>query len=144
MNLLEYCNNIEMLFGLLETCSNTLNYFQQGLQAIIDEIDLNFDKLIAMSNDYRDCLQQTKGLIQLTEKLIQTNNSDDAIKNKLKLYLENFELNVNKGFAHCLKKSSKRMAFNGLESTFNFWKISEKFLDIHLVDSLKSSYLIIG
>jgi hypothetical protein len=33
LNVLSYCNNIDMTFGLLETCGQTLGYFQKGLQS---------------------------------------------------------------------------------------------------------------
>jgi len=67
-----YCNTKELSLTLLETCSKTLTYLQNGISFLIENADLTTDQLAAICNNSYHYTSNLKDFLKQAEQLTGT------------------------------------------------------------------------
>jgi len=109
LKIASYCNIESFVLKLLDTCQNTLEYCQDGLDRYVDDADLSNEKLVAICNDVMRFISEIKEFLSLAQDILPTNHA--AIFSH---FDESF---INKSFVIIGKKSYKKLAVNLLSWT---------------------------
>jgi len=70
LNIISFCNVDEFTLKLLETCHQTLEYFQNGEEALIDQADFSNEQLAGLANDVMLFISEIKEFVSLSQKLV--------------------------------------------------------------------------
>jgi len=106
-----FCTAEEFTTQLLDVCQNTLSYFENGLETLVDHADLSNEQMIGICNDIMSFVTDMKDFVSLLEKV--TGKDNEYVK-------KHFDYkNHNKNFVIIGKRCIEKIITNIFEPIYD-------------------------